>query len=163
MRNCERCGASFFRTGNERLCLDCRENPEVNAPSPEAGIWRRAVTGSIAAVSLVVGWVPYLEAEQGEAECKATEGWFCGGELFLYVLILPLTVIAVFFGLAALIPFGTFRRVIIGIGSALLSFPAALALLYWLSGGNEVEQGVARLVILGIACLSFAGAYRLAR
>lgn len=136
------------------------------------GAWRRWLTGSVAAVFLLVAWGGLLSASTEEAQCEAEGGWLCGLVTLVWMIYItvPLTVIAVFFGSAAVMPFGTTRRVIIGIGSgiggSLLAVLALLMLLYSLAG-DDVGPSFGLLLMLLLAFIggfagAFIAAYRLA-
>lgn len=147
-----------------------------SVPPPPAS-WRRYVCGAVAALLLLVAWGGLLSASTEEAQCEAEGGWLCGVVTLVWLIYItvPLTVMAVFFGSAAVMPFGTTRRVIIGIGTgisgSLLAVLASLMLLYSLAGDDAGDGAgptfglliVSLLAFMGGFATAFAAAYRLAR
>jgi len=143
-----------------------------SVPPPPAS-WRRYVCGAVAALLLLVAWGGLLSASTEEAQCEAEGGWLCGLVTLVWMIYItvPLTVMALFFGSAAVMPFGTTRRVIIGIGTgisgSLLAVLASLMLLYSLAG-DDAGPSFGLLVVFLLAFIggfagAFTAAYRLAR
>lgn len=143
-----------------------------SVPPPPAS-WRRYVCGVVAALLLLVAWGGLLSASTEEAQCEAEGGWLCGLVTLVWMIYItvPLTVMALFFGSAAVMPFGTTRRVIIGIGTgisgSLLAVLASLMLLYSLAGDDAGPSFgllfLSLLAFMGGFATAFAAAYRLAR
>jgi len=150
-----------------------RERNRVLSGPLRGDTWRRLVTGSIALALLALAW-----GGQAGIECErsaSTESdvippdFGCGlvKVWWLIYISTPLTVIAVLFGSAALMPFGTLRRVVIGLGSSLLAIPAGFGVgalsIYLAVGAPGPTIAVGLLWGIGVSAVAFAAAYRLAR
>lgn len=99
------------------------------------------------------------------------QGWECFGQAILFFFVVfPLIVAGSSLGLASLVPFGTFRRILVGTGAALIGGIAVAAALVGALLGIAIVVGpigpAARVLILGPlagATLFFLLGYRIAR
>jgi len=103
------------RTEHER-----QEQPTPATSSPQ--VVSRCAMGAIAlALVFFSVWVLNLAAAE-DAECEASSGWFCWAEfLTFWFVALPAWIIAGLFVLGALLPSGTFRRLVVGFGVGLFA------------------------------------------
>ena len=163
---CPDCEAALWDSGFcprcDRHTVPARRPPRGHHEEP--GSWRRWVTGAIA---LTLGGLSIfgLWGVADAASCDPATEWciFSPGMVFV-VLVLPLWIMATPFFLATLSPFGTRRRFLVALGSALLA-AAAAQLAFALATG---EPGLAIIfpwaaAVPGSFCLTFYLAYRLAR
>jgi len=145
--------------------------PPKYAPK-RPGAWRRWLSGTIATALWLVGLFFLLWAIHEDANCGPNE-WFCGdGYLtittFLFI-VLPIWIMTAPFALATFLPFGTVRRVLLGIGGGMLSGLGVLAGVVGLELLVSVEDvrpvEVILALVAGGAAVLLTGfyAYRLAR
>ena len=164
-KTCPRCGAALWDDGS---CLPCDwrrvpgqpARPSGEQPAGQPGDWRRLVTGIIASQLGVLALVLLGES----ASCDPTAFLDCWASAQLRYAAYSLLVIASPFALATLMPFGTSRRVVVGLGAALLS--AAAALIGAVIVLEPLGEGAIPFawVEAGIAFwLAFYTAYRIAR
>ncbi len=168
IRACPECEAALWDSG---FCPHCDRHTAPPQPLPhypgnyqEPSAWRRWVTGAIA---LTLGGLSILGlwGVADAASCDpATEWCIVSPGLVFVVLVLPLWIMATPFFLATLSPFGTRRRLLVALGSALLAAPAT-HLAFALASQGEPSQAIIfwAAAVLGSFCLTFYLAYRLAR
>ena len=161
---CPKCGEAL---GDSGFCPRCDRHTVPAEPARRSGDprggqpsdWRRLVTGGIASLLVVLALI-LLDA----ASCDPNVWFDCFMVDAERYAAYSLLVMASPFALATLMPFGTSRRVIVGLGAALLSAAAtligAVIVLEPLGGGAIpfawVEAGIA-------FWLAFYTAYRIAR
>lgn len=143
MNACANCGATSPR--GEAFCPKCGTALPVATKPPSA--WRRVITAAIALLFLGLGAlvVAYTATTESD-DPQAAFGYVFGGELIF--LGLP-------FAIAALVPFGGFRRILVGIGAALVGTTAI--------GSFAIGLGLGSPVALVAAGLAFYLGYRIAR
>jgi hypothetical protein len=100
-------------------------------------------------------WVLNLAAAE-DAECEASGGWFCWAEWIAFWFVsLPAWIVAGLFVLGALLPSGTFRRLVVGFGVGL---PAGIVILY-ACVLPLAEIGAPRALLGVLLLAAFAGFY----
>ena len=144
MNNCASCGASISE--GEAFCSRCGAAVPAVARPPSP--WRRVATAAAALPFLgggasLVAYTASLDSEDPQAGL----GYFFGA--IIMFLGLP-------FAVATVLPFGQFRRVIVGFGAALLGFIA-------FSSFSFALGPLGSLVGLGGAIAMFYLGYRKAR
>jgi len=157
---CPKCGEAL---GDSGFCPRC-DRPTVPAEpahhyDDQPSDWRRLVTGGIASLLVVLALI-LLDA----ASCDPNVWFDCFMVDAVRYAAYSLLVMASPFALATLMPFGTSRRVIVGLGAALLS--AAAALIGAVIVLEPLGEGAIPFawVEAGIAFwLAFYTAYRIAR
>ena len=142
--------------------------------------WRRVITGIMGAplvglgLLLVAAGATYLpRALSGDDECRflAAEDSCSSFALFFGVLGVGIALFGVPFAIATLVPFGTFRRVMVGVGVAAIGglvFAVALSLILSLPDANGSSPDVivlpwAAVVALPAAVGFYYLGYRIAR
>jgi hypothetical protein len=136
----------------EAFCAHCGVAAPTPAKQPSA--WRRVVTGIIGFPLVVSGAFLVLLGLLFFAECRAEDASL--GEaigILIAVLGAGMALVGTPFALAAIVPFGTARRVLVGVGAAALGdilFARALP---------DEARALAVLVAAGL----FYVAYRIAR
>ena len=164
-KTCPKCGAELWDDGS---CLPCDwrrvpgqpARPSGEQPAGQPTDWRRLVTGIIASQLGVLALVLLGEY----ASCDPTAFLDCWASAQLRYAAYSLLVIASPFALATFMPFGTSRRVVVGLGAALLS--AAATLIGAVIVFEPLGRGAISFAWLGAAiafCLTLYPAYRLAR
>ena len=155
MNACPSCGETI--SGGETFCPQCGAALPAAAKPP--GGWRRVITGAIAVTSFVTG-IFLTNVVVGDT---SDDSWL---PLAIFGLILTYLVPPPF-ALASILPFSAFRRIVIGLGAALIAtFPAILALgvLTWILGLPDLLPGLVSSIL---AFMVFAGffylGYRIAR
>lgn len=121
------------------------------------GSWRRVVTGSIGALLVLGGLLILGAAAADDASCDPETEWFCGGGTWLafYWLTLPLWIVAAPFLLATVVPFSTFRRILVGVGSAMLAVTAVLVAAVILGAtGAFLQPGLLLVTAVVVFCLA---------
>ena len=166
-RTCRKCGAALWDDGS---CLPCDWRSVPGEPARTSGLgeepgehpseWRRLVTGAIASLLGVFALVLLDEA----SSCDPNVWFDCMGAEILRYAAYSLLVIASPFALATVMPFGPSRRLVVGLGSALLSAAGVLV------GAAPIVvplgEGAIPFAWLGVGiafCLAFYAAYRIAR
>jgi len=163
---CPKCGEA---PGDSGFCPRCDRHTVPAEPARRSGDqrggqpsdWRRLVTGGIASLLVVLALI-LLDA----ASCDPNVWFDCFMVDAERYAAYSLLVMAGPFALATLMPFGTSRRVVVGLGAALLSSAAV-----FVGGANVVEplgEGAIPFVWAwigaGVAfCLAFYAGYRIAR
>ena len=164
-KTCPKCGAELWDDGS---CLPCDwrrvpgqpARPSGEQPGGHPGDWRRLVTAAMASLLGVLALILLGDA----ASCDPNV-WF---DCFLVeaerYAAYSLLVIASPFALATFMPFGTSRRLTVGLGVALLS--AAATLIGAVIVLEPLGGGAIPFAWLGAAiafCLTLYPACRLAR
>ena len=157
---CPKCGEAL---GDSGFCPRC-DRPTVPAEpahhyDDQPSDWRRLVTATVASLLVVLALI-LLDA----ASCDPNVWFDCFMVDAVRYAAYSLLVMASPFALATLMPFGTSRRVIVGLGAALLS--AAAALIGAVIVLEPLGEGAIPFawVEAGIAFwLAFYTAYRIAR
>ena len=166
-KTCPKCGAALRDDGPSLPCDWCSDPAEparysADQPGDHPSDGRRLVTGLIScALGLLSLWV--LSQVADAASCDPSTDWcFVGPEAVFVLIVLPLWVMASPFALATILPFGTFRRVVVGLGVALLSAAATLIAAIYLSDVGVPPSFVLSAAVIAF-CLTLYPAYRLAR
>ena len=164
-KTCPKCGAELWDDGS---CLPCDwrrvpgqpERPSGDQPGPQPSDWRRLVTAAIASLLGVFALVLLNQA----SSCDPYVWFDCMEAEFERFAAYSLLVMASPFALATLMPFGTPRRVVVALGTALLAAVGTLvvAIVVIVSLGRDASP--LPLLIGAVAfCLTMFPAYRLAR
>jgi len=157
---CPKCGEAL---GDSGFCPRC-DRPTVPAEpahhyDDQPSDWRRLVTGGIASLLVVLALI-LIDA----ASCDPNVWFDCLGAAWLRFAAHSLLVIASPFALATLMPFGTSRRVVVGLGAALVS--TAATLIGEIIVLEPLGKGAFPFVWIGAAiafCVAFYAGYRIAR
>ena len=161
-KTCPRCGEALWDSG---FCPRCDRHTVPAEPAhhydDQPSDWRRLVTATIASLLVVLALI-LLDA----ASCDPNVWFDCFMVDAVRYAAYSLLVMAGPFALATLMPFGTSRRVIVGLGAALLSAAAALigAVIVLEPLGEGAIPFVWAWIGAGVAfCLAFYAGYRIAR
>jgi len=164
-KTCPKCGAELWDDGS---CLPCDWRRVPGQPARYSEVqrgeqpsdWRRLVTGIIA--FLLTGLELFLLSKS--ASCDPNVWFDCLGATMLRYAAYFVLAIASLFALATLMPFGTSRRLVVGLGAALPS--AAAALIGAVIVLEPPGEGAIPFAWVGAGIafwLAFHAAYRLAR
>ena len=121
MNTCTSCGATIAE--GEGGCPQCGTAVARTVKPPSA--WRRMTTGSVGVLLLLLG-LGFLGSalSPDELGCKQADPGCAALGIVEFLALIWLgghaTVAGAFFVLATLIPFGTFRRTLVGAGAAVI-------------------------------------------
>ena len=162
-KTCPKCGAELWDDGS---CLPCDwrrvpgqpARPSGEQPSDQPGDWRRWATGTTAFALTILALIALADA----ASCDPTALLDCWASAQLRYAAYSVLVIASPFALATMLPFGTFRRMTVAVGSAMLIASATIVAPVLFAADDLSPTHVLSAGFIAF-CLTLYPAYRLAR